>query len=361
MRDNSPFHLIIPSGSLGHIKLLNLTKGQESFFKGYMVVAENVTKRNFEQIVEANPDIRNLWYLKGRILYSEFTQSIVHSSLCQFFSNATSEMNKNIRGDCAIHIDTDVSREFGDAHKAPDVCLTFEKRESHGIKSPTLVGEIGYCTSLEHLCNLAEVYLAESEENEDKNDIMGYFVVQLTYPYSLSDSNQFKMLFLYFEYGNDPVRRPTKVISCGTLPVSAEVINVLNELTGLNPLDPLYNVICEGYGFGGPPCDIANRMNASYNITFPGNTMISMDREATIVVPELGDSALFDYNFNLYDLQEVAKTGLRRMDRLVLNRTVQAQNIMDRALNEQEAEAIGLPVPELSVAQIRVRALQLNI
>ncbi len=138
------------------------------------------------------------------------------------------------------------------------------------------------------------MYLAPADpEDDDANNILGYFIVKFTYPCSLANPTLFHMLFLYFEHDNEPATSPKKVISCGTLPVSPEVINVLGELTHLNPLESANNDIFVGHGFGGPPCDFANRMSAMYNFRFPGEVIVSMDRAGT-TLPGLDDPALYN-------------------------------------------------------------------
>ena len=206
---------------------------------------------------------------------------------------------------------------------------------------------------------MANVYLPEPDENEEEqpNDIMGYFAVKITYPYAIAHPEHFQMLFLYFDRDNVPPTRPTKVVSCGTLPVSESVIVLLQELTGLNPLDPLNNGIFQGHGFGGPPCNIAHGADSMYSIRFPGNVMVTLDRAGTHVLPNLDDPALYHFDFSLLELQQVVEQSFDDMHAIQDDQPALAQAM----LQENLAQAAGDALPDLTAAEIRARANQLNI
>jgi hypothetical protein len=72
---------------------------------------------------EANPEVRDLWYWKGRILYTEFVQSKVHSHICSFFGR-TNDAGNRINRNYSMECEYDVNQSFGEAKKAPDV-VTF--------------------------------------------------------------------------------------------------------------------------------------------------------------------------------------------------------------------------------------------
>jgi hypothetical protein len=334
---------------------VNLKEGEPTFYHGHLVLPVNASEYMLDQMQEANPEVRDLWYWNGRILYTEFIPSLVHSEICSFFgrtNDSGNRTNRIYRMMCAH----DVNQRFGEAKKAPDVVLRLWERYRFGIKSPTIAGEVGYNTSLEQLYNLANVYFSGQDENEEQpNDIMGYFSVKITYPYSIAHPEQFQMLFLYFDRDHDPSTTPTKVVSCGTLPVSDHVIAFLQELTGLNPLD--HDDIFQGHGFGGPPCDIANGANPMYSIRFPGNVMVSLDRAGTHVLPNLDDPALYDFDFSLLELQEVVQRSFVAMGMIGDNQPAEAQAM----LQENLAQAAGGALPDLTDAQIRARANQLSI
>ena len=55
-----------------------------------------------------------------------------------------------------MNCEIDVNQKFGDDKKAPDVTLRLRERIWFHIKSPTIVGEVGYSTSLEQLYNMAQ-------------------------------------------------------------------------------------------------------------------------------------------------------------------------------------------------------------
>jgi hypothetical protein len=354
--------LRIPNG-LGQLRLLNLKEGNQTFYKGHLVVAENASKQMLDQMQEANPEVRDLWYWKGRILYTEFVRSMVHSHICSLFGRANdtgNRINRNYRMAC----DYDVNQSFGEAKKAPDVSLRLWERYRFRIKAPTIVGEVGYNTNLEELYNLANVYFPDqgeneeqANENEEPNDIMGYFSVKITYPYSIAHPEQFQMLFLYFEHDHDPPTRPTKVVSCGTLPVSDHVIALLQELTDLNPLDPLNNDIFQGHGFGGPPCNIANGANPIYSIRFPGDVMVRLDRAGTHVLPNLDDPTLYHFDFSLLELQQVVEESFVAMGMIGDNQPALAQAMLQKNLTQ----AAGGALSDLTDAEIRARANQLSI
>jgi hypothetical protein len=336
---------------------MNLKEGNQTFYKGHLVVAENASRHMLDQMQEETPEVRDLWFWKGRILYTEFVQSQVHADICSFFviaNDTGNRINRNYRMKCQ----SDVNQSFGEAKKAPDVSLRLRERYRLGIKSPTIVGEVGYNTNLEELYNLANVYFSDQGENEEQanepNDIMGYFSVKITYPYSIAHPEQFQMLFLYFDRDHDPPTRPTKVVSCGTLPVSDHVIALLQELTDLNPLDPFNNHIFQGHGFGGPPCNIANGANPIYSIRFPGEVMIRLDRAGTHVLPNLDDPALYHFDFSLLELQQVAED----MGMIGDDQPAQAETMLQESLIQAAA---GGALPDLTDAQIRARANQLSI
>ena len=359
-RDNSPLvSLNIPKG-LDQLRLLNLTEGEQTFYEGHLVVAENATEHLYDQIQEENPEVRDLWYWKGRILYTEFVRSKVHSRICSFFGETNHDGNRSNRH-YKMEYEYDVNQRFGEATKAPDVTLRLWERYKYGIKSPTIVGEVGYNTNLEQLYNLANVYLRENKEqpneNEHTNDIMGYFAVKITYPYSIAHPELFQMLFLYFDRDDDPPTKPTKVVSCGTLPVSNRVIVLLQELTDMDPLDPLNSNIFQGHGFGGPPCNIANGANPMYSIRFPGNVMVRLDRAGTLFLPNLDDLALYDFDFSLLELQQVVEQSLVAMGMIGDNQPA----VVQAMLQENLTQAVGGALPHLSNAQIRARANQLSI
>lgn len=160
---------------------------------------------------------------------------------------------------------------------------------------------------LDRLTNLAPIYLSEAEDNHTEL----YFFVKLTYPFLATQPDLFQMVFVLYDRQHQPDKEPIRVISCGTLPVSADAKAHIAELTGISEAD--HPDVHRGDGYGGPPCNLATAANAVYTVTFDGARMVSINRDGTLP-PEIADAELYDFDVSLYDLLQVAAVALQDMD-----------------------------------------------
>lgn len=334
-----------------NIKLLDGMKfahRSDNFVRGGIIVVEDITRDMFYQLAEANENVRGLSFSNGKVILNEYTQSNINDELIRFF--IPNSWNRN-HVDRRLKFTTDQLRDFAQDTKAPDVTLTIADRLKSHQRSPNVVGEIGYHSRLDDLWNYVQIYL----ENEEDNHTLAYFIVQVTYPYSILHPTEFQMLFVLFMRDSNnqrPISQPVRVVSCGTLPVSNDVITLLAELSGLN-VAANQGTVFTGHGFGGPPCDAANAAHPVYTAQLPGEVVVAIDRFGTLP-PGLNNHALYNYEVSLYELQQTAVVAFQDMFDLGENQPAQAQVAA-------QLHAAGGPQQALMVAQTRDLAARLNI
>lgn len=314
-----------------------------------VIVAHNVTAEQFTALLEGNPHLRELWLLRGDLIYTECVAHRVHNRLCNAFSDMISQYNRDNLHQVRLEYDTDALVEYDDlTKKAGDVLITNRVRLDSAIPTPNVVGEVGYSSGLNRLTGLAPSYLNDSPDNHTEL----YFALQLRYPYDIANPARFQMVFILYDKFHMPA--PILIISCGTLPLSPEVRAHLEQLTGIS--QESHPGVHRGDGYGGPACTLANAAHPHFSVTFGGARLVSINKDGD-VPPTVTDPDLYNLEVSLYELQQVAAVALADMARLNEGRTVLSQADVQAALDA----AAGGPVPELTPAQIREKADHLRI
>jgi len=314
-----------------------------------IIVARNITVEQFMAVLESNAHLRNLWLLRGDLIYNEFVAHRVHNRLCDAFSNLIFLYNRDNLHQVRLKYDTDALVDYDDlTKKAGDVLITNRVRLDSAIPTPNVVGEVGYSSDLTRLTALAASYLNDSPDNHTEL----YFAIKLRYPYNLDNPTSFQMVFILYDKNHTPA--PILVVSCGTLPLSPDVRAHLEQLTGISQVS--HPDVHRGDGYGGPACTLANAAHPHFSVTFGGARLISINRDGDIP-PTVTDPDLYNLEVSLYELQQVAAEALSDMARLNEGHTVQSQEEVQASLDA----AAGGPVPVLTEAQIRDKADHLRI
>lgn len=182
------------------------------------IVAHDVLKWQFDLLAEENQHLDELWLLNGDLIYSEYISHRVHGRLCSAFFSLVDKYNQLNEPEVRLEFDRNLLAPY-DARtsRAGNVLINNSIRLDNGMSSPNVVGEIGYTNGLEKLTHLAPIYLNDSAKNHTEF----YFILKLCYPYSIHNPEQFQMVFLLYDRKHMP--HPIQVVSCGTLPLSADV------------------------------------------------------------------------------------------------------------------------------------------
>lgn len=123
-----------------------------------MIVARNLSREQFELLVENNPHLHELWLKNGDLIYSEYTVHRIHNRLCSVFKTLVDKYNRSDEHGVKLAYDTDAMVDYSELiAKAGDVIITNSIRENDGKQSPNVANEIGYSSSLEKLVNIDTV------------------------------------------------------------------------------------------------------------------------------------------------------------------------------------------------------------
>lgn len=315
-----------------------------------LIITKGVSVAQFEALTESNRQVGTLWLYRGDMIYTEFSAHRIHNRLVHHFVTLTDTYNRDNNHAVRVMFDSDANVPYSDdTIKAGDIMLTCRERIQRGLKSPNVVGEIGYSSRLDNLVALAPVYLNDSVGKHTEL----YFIVKIRSPYAISSPADFQMLFLLYDRHNLP--NPILVVSNGTIPVSEAVQDELAQLTGVSPLT--HPDIHRGHGYGGPACTQENGAHHHYNVSFGGARLVSLNRDGDLPEGAVANPDLYVLDLSLFKLQQAATEAFTDMAALLEGQPAQAQQDLAEAL----AVAAGEPAPVLTAAELRVKALHLAV
>lgn len=299
-----------------------------------LVVARNVSKEDFLELAESNPHLTKLFLLNGDVIFTEVTSHRVHNRLIFTFQTLVDTYNRSNEHQIRLRLDSDTLVPYNiRTVLAADIMISNRARLSSGIRAPNIVGEIGYSTKLSTLISLAPNYLSDVPDNHTEL----YFIVKLSYPYSIAHPDHFQMVFILYDRQHLPA--PVSIVSCGTLPVSEAVQGHITNLTGISV--QTHPDRHRGHGYGGLPCSWANRGHADYTVTLGGARIMSINRDAELP-PEVADPDMYAFDISLFEMQAVVSEALLDMNAVTEGHTAVSQAEFEAQLHLAAGDGGGV-------------------
>lgn len=185
--------------------------------RGCFILAEGVSKFQFD-IFQSENKGKNFRLRDGKLLY-ELKQRHIHSQISQYIIK---QFVDHFGGNVACFGDDLADNNY----EYPDVEVCIMERLHAGNRIPNIICEIAYSNqTLTELHEMVDIYL------DATTDIEAFLGIKVSYPSNPYDTFQM-VVMLYLQGPTYYV--PVEVWSCGSVPLTEGVIELIGELTGLS-------------------------------------------------------------------------------------------------------------------------------